>query len=80
MKINNLAKKYLDDNARNYDLNRSKDSKWIEENYVIKNLLKKLISNKNKINIVDSPCGTGRIVDLIPLIPNCSNRCNYLPQ
>lgn len=69
MKIINLEKKYLAENAKNYDLNRYKNSKWVVENLIISDILKKLTLKKNKIHIFDAPCGTGRIVDLITSLP-----------
>lgn len=61
MKTKSLSKKYLGENARNYESNRSFGKNWQKEQSIFEELLKKI---PNESTIIDVPVGTGRFVEL----------------
>lgn len=63
MKFNKLKERYIGSTATRYDQNRIAQPKWIRETEAILLLLQELQSED--LSILDLPCGTGRVIDLL---------------
>lgn len=63
MKAIMLASRYVGGRASKYDNDRKLHPKWVRETEEIKETLKLLQSDD--LTILDAPCGTGRLVDLL---------------
>lgn len=63
MDVIELKKRYLGSTATKYDESRTTQSKWLRETEEVLVLLQDLQSDD--LSILDIPCGTGRIIELL---------------